>query len=245
MNDEGGEILVDHRRVAFTVVRSKRRRRSIAFEMENPERLKVTAPQRASFGAIQSVLRRHAGWIRRRIDQLLKPSVVRLPDYHNGAAFTYLGHACKLDVTHDAARPQGCRLLPRRLIVNLHGTSDGADLKEEIRLEILLWLKKRAKAKFRRRLDLWAARLGVPYKDSIVANAGRRWGSCNGENVIRLNWRLILAPLPLLDYVAVHELCHVRNKNHGPGFWRQVNSVMPDYRQLRRQLHAIDAGFDL
>ena len=66
-----------------------------------------------------------------------------------------------------------------------------------------------------------------------------RWGSCNSQGDIRLHWRLILCPLPILDYVVVHELCHIKNKNHGPKFWAQVATMMADWQERRKALHHI------
>ncbi len=78
--------------------------------------------------------------------------------------------------------------------------------------------------------------LGVRYRKLMLTEPERQWGSCNAQNVIRLNWRLIMAPLSLIDYVAAHELCHVPHKNHGPRFWRMLEKSMPDYKARRRQL---------
>lgn len=247
MKSDVGDIMLGDRRISVTVTRSRRRRRTIAFQMENPSSLKITAPVRASLSSIRAIIQKQSGWIKRRLAEFQKLAVGqpvrRANSFYDGASIIYLGHAYALSVTHDLGQPQGCRLLPRRLIVNLHADRlTGKDLQDELRLEIMLWLKKRAKAKFQRRMDWWAQHLGVSYRKLMVANAERRWGSCNVQNVIRLNWRLILAPLPILDYVVVHELCHVLNKNHGPRFWGQVASVMPDYKLRRKNLHMISAG---
>jgi predicted metal-dependent hydrolase len=85
-----------------------------------------------------------------------------------------------------------------------------AGMRAEVKLELTLALKKRARVKFKRRLDLWAGHMGLDYKKFVLADAERRWGSCSADNIIRLNWRLMLAPLALIDYVVVHELAHVR-----------------------------------
>lgn len=243
---ESGEIHLGERRIAFTVARSRRRRRTIAFVMENEATLKIMAPMRASLSSIHSVLHGHTGWIKRRLAEFQKrPAVSVAQSYKDGGQVTYLGHTYVLKITHDKNQPQGCALRPHRMDVNLHAEAGAKDLQEEIRLEILLWLKKRARVKLQKRMDLWAERLGVSYRKMVVANAERRWGSCNAQNVIRLNWRLLMAPLCILDYVVVHELCHVRHKNHGQNFWRQVASAMPDYKIRRKHLHFIGSGLVL
>ena len=251
MTQETGEILLGDQRIAYTVARSKRRRRTIAFVMESPSALKITAPVRASYSSIRSVIEKQTNWIKRRLREFQRAvDAAKSPSheqsFHHGASLMYLGHAYKLVVTQDQSLPQGCQLYPHRLCVNVHTESLNAkNLQDEVRLEILLWLKKRAKVKLQKRMDVWASRLGVHYQKMVVANAERRWGSCNVQNVIRLNWRLIMAPLAILDYVVVHELCHVRHKNHGPRFWGQVASIMPDWKARRKHLRLIGGGLKL
>lgn len=250
MKPEAGEIRIGDHIVTFTVARSARRRRTIAFEMPTPTMLKITAPKRASLTSIQSVLKKQSGWIQKRVVELQRVDsggkFKEKPSYKDGDSVTYLGRDYKISVTNNPHVPQGCTLLPHRLIVNLHAGSLKVDnQQEEVRLEILLWLKKRAKVKFEKRMDCWAKELNVNYQKLIVANAERRWGSCSPDNVIRLNWRLLFAPLRILDYVVVHELCHVKNKNHGPRFWGQVASVMPDYKICRRHLRLMGGSLIL
>jgi predicted metal-dependent hydrolase len=161
----------------------------------------------------------------------------------DGEIISYLGHSYQLSITHDSKAPQGCRLFPRRFEVNIHNATLAPKiLREEVRLEIRLWLKKRAKEKFTQRMDFWAKQLDVSYRQLILSSPRSRWGSCNAKNSIRLSWYLILAPLPLIDYVVAHELCHVAHKNHARGFWAMLGSVMPDYRTRRQSLKRLGTG---
>lgn len=235
MTGDGGELIVGEKRITVTISRSKRRRRTLAFSMKGPDILHIMAPQRASLESIQRILPRHIGWIRRRMDEFRRhagrPTAPR-------AALTYLGRALPIQVVEGAG--QGVRLTAHgaRVMLSEPGMAP-ADRVAEIRTELSLLLKKRARTLFKRRLDLWAGRLGVSYRSLKVTEAEQRWGSCNVRNDIRLNWRLIMAPISTLDYVVVHELCHVRNKNHGIRFWAQVASVMPDYKARRQYLRLI------
>jgi hypothetical protein len=100
------------------------------------------------------------------------------------------------------------------------------------------WLKRAALADARR----WAERHGPAH--GLVPSAVRikehkhLWGSCSSKGAINLNWRLILAPEPVFEYVVVHELCHLRERHHQPAFWRLVGEVLPDYEEQRRWLRA-------
>ena len=70
----------------------------------------------------------------------------------------------------------------------------------------------------------------------IVADQRKRWGSCSTRGTIRLNWRIIQAPLRLVDYIVVHELVHLVHRGHGKEYWRAVGTVMPDYERRRDEL---------
>ena len=80
-------------------------------------------------------------------------------------------------------------------------------------------------------------RLGVAYQRIRVAGQRTFWGSCSARGTLSFNWRLVLAPLDVLDYVVVHELCHLRVSDHSPRFWKLVESRRPEWRQRREWLH--------
>jgi predicted metal-dependent hydrolase len=243
-NPETGFIALNGERVAYSLFRSRKRRRTIAFKMERDASLRVLAPFSASLGSVTKVLQKRAAWIVQELEQRKqsKPQ----DDYTDGAGFIYMGHACVVRVTQGGHAPQSCLLSPGVLRVHVpDATLSAENLRQEVRLEILLWIKRRARVKFRQRLDLWAARLDVSYKKMIVTDPERRWGSCSVDNIIRLNWRLMMAPLPVLDYVVAHELSHVRHKNHSLRFWNFLAHVMPDFRERRKFLRRLERGLEI
>ncbi len=227
--------------VTFSIFRSKRRKRTIAFKMERDGSLRVLAPFSASLSSVTKILHKRAAWIARELAD--RKHALPENDFTDGAVFSYLGHTYTLRITQGGNAPRLCLLSPRVLRVHVPDETLSQDnLQQEVRLEILLWLKKRAKIKFKKRLDLWAERLGVRYKKLIVTDPERRWGSCSVDNIIRLNWRLMMAPLPILDYVVAHELCHVHHKNHAPRFWSFLAQAMPDCQARRKTLRRLECG---
>ena len=140
MKDERGEMIVDGQRLSYSVRRSARRRKTLGFEFESPDHVRVVAPMRATRASVLKVLEKQSNWIRLRLAQRNRDTVTAprkiSHDYGEDGRVTYLGHMLKIDVTHDAAVPQTCRVLPRRMIVNLHEQMDGADREEAVRLEI-------------------------------------------------------------------------------------------------------------
>ncbi len=86
------------------------------------------------------------------------------------------------------------------------------------------------------RVEAWLAEAGIPMPHVRLANQQKRWGSCDQAGTIRRNWRIIQAPMRLVDYVVVHELVHLRHRGHGRDYWQAVGRVMPDYERRRRNL---------
>jgi len=236
---ESGSLALDGEIVLFSLIRSRKRKRTIAFKMERDASLKIMVPFSASLSAVTKILQKRAAWIRR--ERKKREETQPQHDFTDNTVFSYLGRPYTLRVTQGGHAPRSCVLSPRILRVHVPDKNlSPENLRQEVRLEILLWLKKRARVKVKRRLDLWAERMGVTYKKLIITDPERRWGSCSADNVIRLNWRLMTMPLPILDYVVAHELAHIRHKNHSPRFWAFVGQAMPDCAARRKILHGLE-----
>lgn len=104
----------------------------------------------------------------------------------------------------------------------------------EKRLEVIY--RDAAREYFPKRVSYFSHVLGVNYGKITIRDQKTRWGSCSSKGNLSFNWRLILAPPNVLDYVVVHELCHRKEMNHSQRFWALVESVMPEYREYRKWL---------
>ncbi len=102
--------------------------------------------------------------------------------------------------------------------------------------------KEQALPLFSERCELYAALMGVSYKKIGLSNAATRWGSCSPAGSLRFNWRLVMAPPEIVDYVVVHELAHLKELNHSKRFWVLVKAVAPHYRQAKKWLHQHPLG---
>lgn len=88
---------------------------------------------------------------------------------------------------------------------------------------------------------MWAEKMQVTYGKITIRQQATRWGSCSGKGNLNFNWKLVLLPEELVDYVVVHELAHRREMNHSPRFWKIVEQQLPDYRERRKQLREYEA----
>ena len=112
----------------------------------------------------------------------------------------------------------------------------GSEAAARVRGGLVSWFRRRASERLPERVETWHARAGVPMPRVKVVSQAKRWGSCDQAGTIRLNWRIIQAPMRLVDYVVVHELVHLRHRGHGRDYWQAVGRVMPDYERRRRDL---------
>ncbi len=239
---EQGTLRLDEADIAYTIERSPRRKRTISFSIQQQGNLRILAPARTSLISIHRLLDQRAGWIRQKINEIsLRAHIKGDQEFKNGAIIPYLGEEHRLIITHDSKEKAGCWQEKDRLIVNLPSpTACPHALAREVRLEVLSWFRRQATRVIRERLDYWAALMDVRYKRLVITSPRRLWGSCSSINIIRINWRIMLAPLPLLDYLVAHELCHIVHKNHSKHFWGFLERYMPDHKQRRAALRLIE-----
>ena len=106
----------------------------------------------------------------------------------------------------------------------------------ESREKMVAWYRKQAREILTQRMEYWSTLSGWQFKSMSINGARTRWGSCGPKNSINFSWRLVMAPMHVVDYVVVHELAHTVVKNHSRKFWEAVAGVMPDYKERRRWL---------
>ena len=234
-----GRIRIGGAEVPYRLVFRRRRRRTITFRVDTGPVLVVRAPARESGRSVDDLVSPHAEWILRRIaDAQSRPD--RPPrEYRTGETIQYLGRHYRLDVARAPAGAASCVLRRGRLELSIPMSPDAPAARQTAEAAVLSWFKTRATAKFEERLSVWRPRLDVSPGRLIVTSTRSQWGSCDSRNNIRLCWRVVMAPTDLVDYVVAHELCHVVHKNHGPGFWRKLESAMPDCRRRRERLRVI------
>lgn len=224
-------IILGGRIVAYSLRRDRRR-----LAMRIDERgLAVGAPRSVPLAAIEDFLRGHVGWVLENLDEYAGRATLRHLSIHDGARLPVLGAEVRVRVT-----PGGNRgyFSADELWLAARPAADLSLLARRA-------LQRRALEHFRPRLAEMAARIGHAVPPLGLSSARTRWGSCSTQSGIRLNWRLIhLAPAPI-DYVIAHEVAHLVEMNHGPRFWRLVESLYPDWRTARAALKRDGAALPL
>ena len=216
--------------VPYRLTRSKRR--TIGF-LINEAGLKMTAPQWVKSADIHAAIISKERWI---IDKLLEfqqrtPTTLTPPTvWQTGATLPYLGNTATLQIAYGRASFYDEN--NQRITINLPADASSALCKKHLQA----WLMKEARRVFSERLIHYAKELGVTYHSFSLSAANTRWGSCNSQGKIRLNWRLIHFAPHLIDYVIAHELAHLIEMNHSARFWANVGKIYPNYVAAREEL---------
>jgi len=221
--------------VAYLLVRSSRR--SIGLEVSDSG-LTVRAPMRASMGNVESVLQAKARWVLAKLGERENRSQ-QTPHitWQHGAVLPYLGGQLQLHL--NPAAPRGAELLAigeGRWALHVPLPTDAPAA--SVRALVNAWWLRHARNLFTERLQRFAPSVGVQWRSLRLSNARTRWGSAKTDGSIMLNWRLLHFRLPVLDYVVIHELSHLRVMDHSPRFWAVVAATCPDYAALRAELRS-------
>lgn len=207
------------------IVRSKRK--TLALEIACDAGLIVRAPEGASLDYIEKVVYEKRFWIQEK-QKITREKYKKMApkEFVNGEGFLYLGDTYRLSIVARGDVPLSFDKefrLSRNYLLNA-------------RQVFITWYKQEAHQKIKERLDWYSTLLGLKYNKFKITDAQKRWGSCSVKGNLHFSWRLIMAPLKIIDYVVIHELVHLREKNHSKKFWSKVKVLLSDYERHREWL---------
>lgn len=206
----------------ITILRQNRA--SISLQVTRSGEVVVKAPRLVPKFFIDQFINSRKEWI----EASLQKVSLRLPKkrlYAEGEEFLYVGtpHALRFHAGTQIVAKDNKLYFPK-----------GAAFR--IRKELETWYKKQAEKIITERVMHYAKKMNARYKDIFFSDTSSKWGTCFGDNTLQFNWRLIMAPLMVIDYVVIHELTHTTEKHHQDSFWRRVRLFTPAYRQHRKWL---------
>jgi predicted metal-dependent hydrolase len=200
--------------------------------------VEVKAPLETTFEDVEARVRQRAGWILRQ-QRELERYLPRIParQYVSGETHRYLGRQYRLKVVE--AEREWVKLSRGYLQVST------ANKRDTIRVRELLeeWYSRQARRVFHERLDAVyprVQRLGIPYPELVIRRLQARWGSCSPSGAITLNLTLIQTPKACIDYVILHELCHLKENNHSRAFYQLLDYVLPDWQSRKEKLNQVE-----
>lgn len=209
-----------------------RQRRTVGLKI-TADGLVVHAPKRIFAFQLNQILQEKSGWIINKL-QARASNQVDAINWVDGENILYLGQDIQLSIMKNSSN--------KALVFNANTltlATSTPDNQTFIQRKVIQWYQKQAGLDFSRRLEILAARLGVPTPPLTLSNAKSRWGSCNSRGEIRLNWRLLQAPPHIINYVICHELAHLKQMNHSAKFWAVVESLFPNYKMAEKELKTL------
>ena len=224
------EITLNGQTISYIVKRSTRAKH-VRLEVRPETGLTVVVPKRYGIGQLPGLLEAKREWI---LSTLARYREVRPLDsgkkLSSGETTPYLGRDVELVTRQSPSNTESVKLEQDRLVVSLRPASG------RLNFALERWYRMEARKLIKKRTDELSARLGVPYGRLVMRGQGTRWGSCSDKGNLSINWRLMMAPQPVIDYVIIHELAHLKEMNHSRRFWQLVAEHCPRWREHRRWL---------
>jgi hypothetical protein len=201
------------------------RRRSLSLIVERDGSLTVRAPQHLSQAEIDRFVQAKSDWIRRKQLQAARQAPV-VHRYQDGETFLYLGVAYPLWLVSGG----------KSGLVFDRGFALERSLQPEGERLFTAWYRRQARRHLEERVAYFAGKFDFDPGKLRISSARTRWGSCSRKGTLSFTWRLVMASPDVVDYVVVHELCHLRHPNHSKAFWSHVERILPGYKTQRAWL---------
>ena len=226
--------------ISYGIVRSRRTTADIVVERDG--RVIVRAPAELPDEHIEDIIQSKRYWIYKTLAEWRDLNATRvLREYRNGEGFLYLGRSYRLSLVADQDEPlllKGGRFCLRRALVD---QGEVAAAKSAFRDYFIV----RGLERIAQRVRYYAPKVGVTLRDIDVRDLGHRWASCSANSNLAFHWKCMMAPPTIIDYIVVHELCHVHCMDHTQAFWNEIDKVMPDYAERKEWLKKNGAAMDL
>ena len=206
------------------IVRSKRK--TLALIVKPDGSLIVRAPLRTPEKSIREFIENHTPWIKKKQAEALSNVPPTPRQYVPGELFMYLGIAYRLEIVNGQK--------PALLLEGNFKLAESAQNQAALVFE--RWYRAEARQILADRVKHYACQHNLQYKKMRITSARTRWGSCSPNGSLNFSWRLIMAPIEVVDYVVVHELAHTVFHNHSRRFWNKVEKIMPGYKERRKWL---------
>ena len=210
-----------------------RKRRTLSIIVEAPDKVRVIAPLGINQEVILDKVRSKAPWILEKLNNFKEVKYQSLiKKYVDGESWLFMGrdYLMQLVIDQSVTKP-AVKLDQGKLIVITPAKEEGI-----IKQAIAEWYKNKATQKIHERIDYFQPIIGRKPAKITIKEQQKRWGSCSSKGNLNFNWKAIMAPSPVIDYLVVHELCHLVHHNHSKDFWNLVASILPDYQERRTWL---------
>jgi len=222
----------------YLLVRSKKRKKTISLQVNADGSAVVHAPYRTPQGEIDKFFSAKKNWVVKKLrERENRLKEITPKEYRTGEVFLYLGNPYRLVIGDTIHTNDSLSFFSHKFILARDKVHQGRAL-------FIAWYSKMLQEYISKRIDSYSRLFGLTPHGIRISNARCRWGSCSPDNRLSFSWRLVMAPCSVIDYVIVHELMHMRVRNHSVRFWNLVAKIIPDYKLqklwLKEKGHLLD-----
>ncbi|AEV67206.1 M48 family metallopeptidase [Acetivibrio clariflavus] len=219
-----------------------RDRKTMQVSVEPPDKVFVVAPLGTSERVIENKVRSKAAWIVQKLYSFRDMEYRKISrEYVNGESFMYFGRNYSLQIQTDKNIKKPEVQLYRG---KFHVTAPSKN-EDVIKQAMEQWYREKTQEKVLERVQYYQHFFKKRPADVKVKEQQKRWASCTSKDELLFNWRCVMAPSHVLDYIVVHEMCHMYYKNHSQEFWDMLASIMPDYKRHKEWLKKYGVRMDL
>ncbi|MBI2852146.1 MAG: M48 family metallopeptidase [Chloroflexi bacterium] len=222
-------IVLGDRAVSYVVKRSPRAK-YVRLQVGVRSGLTVVIPPSYDIDAVAGLLNKKKRWILDNLTKYVPRGKAPENGLGSGDFIPYLGRPLSVNVKHSPGVADGVTLQNDKVFVSLDSGS------APLNLVVEWWYREQAEKVIRKMVDELSSRMGVTCGRLTIRAAKTRWGSCSRKGNLNFNWRLVMAPESVINYVVIHELAHLREMNHSRKFWEIVTAFCPEWREHRQWL---------
>jgi hypothetical protein len=194
-------------------------------------RVVIRTPLRTPDSEIERFFHSREAWIERKLNgrEMWEESAVKPRQFIAGEEFFYLGDAYPLEISDSNGARKALTLSHGKFLLSRERASQAKEV-------FVKWYRENAREVIEERVRFWGSRFSLTPTGITITGSWQRYGSCSAKNSLSFSWRLLMAPYPVIDYIIVHELAHIKEKNHSKNFWRYLEGLMPGYETQKRWL---------
>lgn len=219
----------------YKIVKSKRR--TMALQVSKTGEVIVRLPFTVPYRLGHELILKNSRWVYEAVLKIRSRPILNQFSWADGSELLLFGEKRIIRILHVVKR-KGILIKESSEELTLTGPIDGEDT---VKTVIKNWYRQRARQYLEEKTAVWAQIMNIDYGRIAIRDQATRWGSCSGKGNLNFNWRLVLLPVDLADYVVVHELAHRSYMDHSKAFWSTVEKEIPDYRSRRKRLREYES----
>lgn len=215
----------------YSVIYSNRK--SVEINISPPDQVIIRVPKKMTHKQIDDLIHRKSKWIIKKLDEI--HSVLEQKqevNFIDGETIMYLGEKYKLSINENTHL--------KAIQIEIHKDYISINTpyiqQSEIKQAVIDWYKKQARKIVMERIEYYQQHIKIKPNYIRIKEQKKRWGSCSSKHNLNFNWKIIMAPIEVVDYLVVHEMSHLEYMNHSKMFWDKVQSILPDYKDRQKWL---------